>query len=61
MLRAFVTGGTICCLLYTSGLIYNEIGEVGAALTQWVISLNLQEQDVYKRQGQYHAGYPDPL
>ena len=27
------------------GLIYNEIGEVGAALTQWVISLNLQEQD----------------
>lgn len=27
------------------GLIYNEIGEVGAALTQWVISLNLQETD----------------
>ena len=27
------------------GLIYNEIGEVGSALTQWVISLNLQEQD----------------
>ncbi len=27
------------------GLIYNEIGEVGAALTQWVISLNLQEND----------------
>ncbi len=27
------------------GLIYNEIGEVGAALTQWVISLNLQEKD----------------
>lgn len=27
------------------GLIYNEIGEVGAALTQWVISLNLQEQN----------------
>lgn len=27
------------------GLIYNEIGEVGAALTQWVISLNLQERD----------------
>lgn len=27
------------------GLIYNEIGEVGAALTQWVISLNLQESD----------------
>lgn len=25
------------------GLIYNEIGEVGSALTQWVISLNLQE------------------
>lgn len=27
------------------GLIYNEIGEVGAALTQWVISLNLKETD----------------
>lgn len=27
------------------GLIYNEIGEVGAALAQWVISLNLQEED----------------
>lgn len=27
------------------GLIYNEIGEVGAALAQWVISLNLQEND----------------
>ncbi len=27
------------------GLIYNEIGEVGSALTQWVISLNLQEED----------------
>lgn len=27
------------------GLIYNEMGEVGAALTQWVISLNLQESD----------------
>lgn len=27
------------------GLIYNEIGEVGAALAQWVISLNLQEHD----------------
>ena len=27
------------------GLIYNEIGEVGAALTQWVISLNLQDTD----------------
>lgn len=26
------------------GLIYNEIGEVGAALVQWVISLNLQEE-----------------
>lgn len=26
------------------GLIYHETGEVGAALTQWVISLNLQEQ-----------------
>ena len=26
------------------GLIYNEIGEVGAALTQWIISLNLQEE-----------------
>ena len=25
------------------GLIYNELGEVGAALTQWVISMNLQE------------------
>ncbi len=27
------------------GLIYNEIGEVGAALEQWIISLNLQEED----------------
>lgn len=27
------------------GLIYNEIGEVGAALAQWVISLNLQDTD----------------
>lgn len=27
------------------GLIYNEVGEVGAAVAQWVISLNLQEQD----------------
>ena len=27
------------------GLIYLEIGEAGAALCQWVISLNLQEQD----------------
>lgn len=27
------------------GLIYNEIGEVGAALTQWIISLNLQEEN----------------
>jgi len=27
------------------GLIYNEIGEVGAALSQWVISINFQEQD----------------
>ncbi|MDO5406105.1 MAG: tetratricopeptide repeat protein [Eubacteriales bacterium] len=27
------------------GLIYNEIGEVGSALTQWIISLNLQETD----------------
>ncbi len=26
------------------GLIYNEIGEVGAALAQWIISLNLQEE-----------------
>lgn len=26
------------------GLIYNETGEVGAALTQWIISLNLQEE-----------------
>ena len=27
------------------GLIYREIGEAGSALCQWVISLNLQEQD----------------
>jgi len=27
------------------GLIYHEAGEVGAALAQWIISLNLQEQD----------------
>lgn len=27
------------------GLIYNEIGEVGDALIQWVISTNLQEED----------------
>ena len=27
------------------GLIYLEIGEAGSALCQWVISLNLQEQD----------------
>lgn len=27
------------------GLIYDEVGEVGSAMSQWVISLNLQEQD----------------
>lgn len=27
------------------GLIYNETGEVGAAMTQWIISLNFQETD----------------
>ena len=27
------------------GLIYNEMGEVGAALTQWVISANLKQTD----------------
>lgn len=27
------------------GLIYDEIGEAGAAMSQWVLSLNLQEQD----------------
>lgn len=27
------------------GLIYHEVGEVGAAVAQWIISLNLQEQD----------------
>lgn len=27
------------------GLIYNEIGEVAAALAQWIISLNFQEKD----------------
>lgn len=27
------------------GLVYNEIGEVGEALAQWVISLNIQEAD----------------
>ena len=27
------------------GLIYHEIGEVGAALAQWIISLNFQQAD----------------
>lgn len=27
------------------GLIYDEVGEVGSAMCQWVLSLNLQEQD----------------
>lgn len=27
------------------GLIYDEVGEAGAAMAQWVLSLNLQEQD----------------
>ena len=27
------------------GLVYNEIGEVAAALAQWIISLNFQERD----------------
>jgi len=27
------------------GLIYDEVGEAGAAMVQWVLSLNLQEQD----------------
>lgn len=27
------------------GLIYNETGEVGAAMTQWIISLNIREED----------------
>lgn len=27
------------------GLIYNETGEVGAAMTQWIISLNIRETD----------------
>ncbi|MGL5435260.1 MAG: tetratricopeptide repeat protein [Lachnospiraceae bacterium] len=27
------------------GLIYYELGEVGSALTQWIISLNLKQQD----------------
>lgn len=27
------------------GLIYHETGEVGAAMTQWIISLNFQEAD----------------
>lgn len=27
------------------GLIYNETGEVGAAMAQWIISLNIQETD----------------
>ena len=43
------------------GLIYNEIGEVGSALSQWVISLNLQEQDnlaeEYLRKVQASRGY----
>ena len=27
------------------GLVYHEIGEVGAALAQWIISLNFQQED----------------
>ena len=43
------------------GLIYLEIGEAGSALCQWVISLNLQEQDnlaeEYLQRGQGAGGY----
>lgn len=43
------------------GLIYNEIGEVAAALTQWIISLNLQEEgnlaEEYLRRLQEAGGY----
>ncbi len=45
------------------GLIYLEIGEAGAALTQWIISLNLQEQDnvaeEYLREVHASGGYLD--
>ncbi len=43
------------------GLIYHEIGEVGAAMTQWIISLNFQEQEnlaeEYLRSLQATRGY----
>ena len=45
------------------GLIYLEIGEAGSALCQWVISLNLQEQDnlaeEYLQRVQGSGGYQE--
>lgn len=45
------------------GLIYHEIGEVGAALAQWIISLNLQQKDnlaeEYLQKLQENEGYLD--
>lgn len=45
------------------GLIYHEIGEVGAALAQWIISLNLQEKnnlaEEYLQILQNESGYLD--
>ena len=45
------------------GLIYHEIGEVGAALAQWIISLNLQQEDnlaeEYLQKLQENEGYLD--
>lgn len=45
------------------GLIYHETGEVGAALAQWIISLNLQERnnlaEEYLKELQEAPGYLD--
>lgn len=45
------------------GLIYHEMGEVGAALAQWIISLNLQEEnnlaEGYLKALQNSPGYLD--
>lgn len=45
------------------GLVYHEMGEVGAALAQWIISLNLQERENlaedYLRELQNAPGYLD--
>ena len=45
------------------GLVYHEMGEVGAALAQWIISLNLQEEnnlaEGYLKALQNASGYLD--